>query len=180
MYLLWDPGACVWHCVRKRDEQLSGMSIISVLLGKQRIGWLVGDGDLQHHQTLVWHREHLHIVLIPAKRKHSHCYVQWRVHSGSISGRRLHRKCMTQMLTLAEAWRGQRSKVVFQTGSSASSCSGRFCRLRIPLGGSSPFGSQTRSSSMQKATHLLFGWYWLMPLTSEKNVFKIEIFLQPI
>lgn len=52
-YLWWDPGAGIGQSVWKGDEQLSGVSVISVLIGVQGVRGHVGDGDLQHHQALV-------------------------------------------------------------------------------------------------------------------------------
>lgn len=53
LYLWWDSGARVGQSGRKSDEKLSGMSVVSVLLGVQRVRGHVGDGDLQHHHSLV-------------------------------------------------------------------------------------------------------------------------------
>lgn len=52
-YLWWDPGSGIGQSVWKGDKQLSGMSVISVLLRVQGVRGHVGDGDLQHHQPLV-------------------------------------------------------------------------------------------------------------------------------
>lgn len=74
LYLCRDPGPRVRQRVWKRDEQLSGMGVVPILLGEQGVGWRIGDGDLQHHQTLVGQREHLHAVLIP-KHTHTHTFM---------------------------------------------------------------------------------------------------------
>lgn len=65
---LWrDPGASIRQRVWEGDQQLSSMSIITIVVRAKRIRGHVCDGDFQHNQTLVCQRKDLHIVLIPSR-----------------------------------------------------------------------------------------------------------------
>lgn len=85
-YLRWDSGAGIRQSVWKGDEQLSGVSVVSVLLRVQRVRGHVGDGDLQHYQPLVRQGEHLHVILVSTwmgKKKRKHTFTV--VHSDTSS-----------------------------------------------------------------------------------------------
>lgn len=154
LHLCWDPGAGVWQRVWKSDIQLCSVSIVSILLWVEGVRGKVGDCDLQHHQPLVGQGEHLDVIFISASKQviwlltHTYIYsMPCRIYPGT-------KNWFAQVLTLAGGWTGQRSEGVFQTGSSTSGCSGRFCHCRILLSGSSPSRKQ-----MVKSLTFFFGHF---------------------
>lgn len=62
--LRWDSGACVGQSGWERDHDLGSMSIVSILKGLEGVRGHVGNGHLQHHQSLVRQRQHLHTIFI--------------------------------------------------------------------------------------------------------------------